>query len=373
MESRVKLMLVCLSPWLNHFKIVSSLIHLCFITLHFTSSLCVSLQNKITLFLHNHNYSFSKAVPAPAVCQIFLLICARSSMWIWPPPTLVSFPPSSQFTDLHVHTELFFSPYYRPCCIIGLCSLTSHPSSSTIMSVSKLSNLLHTGWKFLKSGADQTDRSSVEHPRFRFLFCFVYGPSNFWCGLYQQFTKILIKTLVGKDVVAVQLLSPVRLCDPWTAAHQASLSLTISQSVLKFTSIELVMPSNHLILCRPPLLLPSIFPSIRVFSNELALCINGRSMKIQQIPKADRHLLLESGHKPPHVVRQSSTREKTEWVLMDTEEMERPQDNVRTTGGSRAVPTTMCSDSPVIQKQQEAGRKPRWHSCRLRCPWSIPS
>ena len=143
-ESRVKLMLVCLSPWLNHFKIVSSLIHLCFITLHFTSSLCVSLQNKITLFLHNHNYSFSKAVPAPAVCQIFLLICARSSMWIWPPPTLVSFPPSSQFTDLHVHTELFFSPYYRPCCIIGLCSLTSHPSSSTIMSVSKLSNLLHT-------------------------------------------------------------------------------------------------------------------------------------------------------------------------------------------------------------------------------------
>ena len=213
-ESRVKLMLVCLSPWLNHFKIVSSLIHLCFITLHFTSSLCVSLQNKITLFLHNHNYSFSKAVPAPAVCQIFLLICARSSMWIWPPPTLVSFPPSSQFTDLHVHTELFFSPYYRPCCIIGLCSLTSHPSSSTIMSVSKLSNLLHTGWKFLKSGADQTDRSSVEHPRFRFLFCFVYGPSNFWCGLYQQFTKILIKTLVGKDVVAVQLLSPVRLCDP---------------------------------------------------------------------------------------------------------------------------------------------------------------
>ena len=51
------------------------------------------------------------------------------------------------------------------------------------------------------------------------------------------------------------------LCDPWTAAHQASLSITNSQSLLKLMSIELVMPSNHLILCRPLLLLPSIFPS----------------------------------------------------------------------------------------------------------------
>ena len=57
------------------------------------------------------------------------------------------------------------------------------------------------------------------------------------------------------------------------AAHQASLSFTISHSLLKFTSIELVMPSNHLTLCRPFLLLPSIFPSIRVFSNESALHI----------------------------------------------------------------------------------------------------
>ena len=54
----------------------------------------------------------------------------------------------------------------------------------------------------------------------------------------------------------------------WTAAHQASLSITNSQSLLKLMSIESVMPSNHLILCRPFLLLPSIFPSIRVFSNE---------------------------------------------------------------------------------------------------------
>ena len=59
----------------------------------------------------------------------------------------------------------------------------------------------------------------------------------------------------------------------WTAAHQASLSITNSQSLLKFMSIELVMPSNHLILCFPLLLLPSIVPSIRVFSNESVLHI----------------------------------------------------------------------------------------------------
>ena len=59
---------------------------------------------------------------------------------------------------------------------------------------------------------------------------------------------------------------------PWTAAHQTSLFF-ISQSLLKFMSIESVMPSNYLILCRPLLFLPSIFPSIRVFSNESALCI----------------------------------------------------------------------------------------------------
>ena len=59
----------------------------------------------------------------------------------------------------------------------------------------------------------------------------------------------------------------------WIAASQASLSFTISQNLLKFMSIESVMPSNHLIFCHPLLLLPSIFPSIGVFSNESALCI----------------------------------------------------------------------------------------------------
>ena len=72
----------------------------------------------------------------------------------------------------------------------------------------------------------------------------------------------------------VQLLSRVQLfAIPWTAAYQASLSFIISQSLLKLISIETVMPSIHLILCHPLLHLSSIFPSIGVFSNKLALCI----------------------------------------------------------------------------------------------------
>ena len=72
---------------------------------------------------------------------------------------------------------------------------------------------------------------------------------------------------------SVQLLSRARLfATPWTAARQASLSITNSWSLLKLMFIKLVMPSNHLILCHP-LLLPSIFPSIRVFSNESVLHI----------------------------------------------------------------------------------------------------
>ena len=80
--------------------------------------------------------------------------------------------------------------------------------------------------------------------------------------------------LCPPDASSVQSLSRVRLCaTPWTAARQASLSITSSWSLPKLMSINQVMPSNHLILCHPLLLLPSIFPSIRVFSNESALCI----------------------------------------------------------------------------------------------------
>ena len=86
-------------------------------------------------------------------------------------------------------------------------------------------------------------------------------------------------SLLGREITSVQfssfqLLSHVRLfVTPWTAPHQASLSITKFQSLLKFMSVESVMPSNHLILCRPLLLPPSMFPSIRVFSSESVLCI----------------------------------------------------------------------------------------------------
>ena len=74
--------------------------------------------------------------------------------------------------------------------------------------------------------------------------------------------------------LVVQLLSCAQLfAVPWTEAHQASLPFTLSQSLLKLMSIASVMPSSHLILCHPLLLLPSVFPSIRVFSNESALHI----------------------------------------------------------------------------------------------------
>ena len=80
--------------------------------------------------------------------------------------------------------------------------------------------------------------------------------------------------VVSLQFSSVQLLSRVRLfATPWITARQASLSITNSQSLLKLMSVELMMPSNHLILCHPLLLLPSVFPSIRVFSNESVLHI----------------------------------------------------------------------------------------------------
>ena len=83
-----------------------------------------------------------------------------------------------------------------------------------------------------------------------------------------------MKKNLDKNIYVVQSLSHVQLfVTPWAAARQASLSFTVSWSLLKLMSIELVMPSNHLILCHPLLLLPSIFPSIRVFPSESALHI----------------------------------------------------------------------------------------------------
>ena len=85
---------------------------------------------------------------------------------------------------------------------------------------------------------------------------------------------ITLKFTVGRLDLSVQLLSRVQLFTiPWTAACQAALSITNSWSLLKLMSIQSVMPSNHLTLCHPLLLLPSIFPSIRVFSSESVLHI----------------------------------------------------------------------------------------------------
>ena len=75
-------------------------------------------------------------------------------------------------------------------------------------------------------------------------------------------------TIQFSSVTGVQLFAT-----PWTAAHQASLSITNSQSLLKLMSIELEVPSNHLVLCIPFFFLPSVFPNIMVFSNEAVLCI----------------------------------------------------------------------------------------------------
>ena len=87
--------------------------------------------------------------------------------------------------------------------------------------------------------------------------------------------SILLKCTTDMcNLYSVQLLSHVQLfVSPWTAAHQASLSITNSWSLLKLMSIESMMPSTHVILCHPLLLPPSIFPSIRVFSSESVLCI----------------------------------------------------------------------------------------------------
>ena len=93
------------------------------------------------------------------------------------------------------------------------------------------------------------------------------------CSFYTNFEESFLSWM-DIQFSSVQSLSRVQLfATPWTAARQASLSITNSRSLLKLMSIEPKMPSNHPILCRPLLLLPSIFPSIRVFSNESVLRI----------------------------------------------------------------------------------------------------
>ena len=86
--------------------------------------------------------------------------------------------------------------------------------------------------------------------------------------IFYMMITIMSQLLLGQSISLIQLFA-----SPWTAARQASLSITNSWGLLKLMSIESMMPSNHLIVCRPLLLLPSIFPSTQVFSNESALRI----------------------------------------------------------------------------------------------------
>ena len=97
----------------------------------------------------------------------------------------------------------------------------------------------------------------------------VYVSMNIY--IYMQNSQIIVEMFIQAS--SVQLLSRVRLfATPWAAARQVSLSITNSRNLLKLMSIESVIPSNHLIFYRPLLLLPSIPPSIRVFSNESTIC-----------------------------------------------------------------------------------------------------
>ena len=120
---------------------------------------------------------------------------------------------------------------------------------------------------------------------FLYFFFWIKSEDN-WIKLeYNQIRNVKGETMVWwasiglnpekpvSQFSSVQSLSHVQFCDPWTAAYQASLSITNSQSLLKLMSIESVMPSNHLILCHPFLHLPSVFLSIRVFANESVLHI----------------------------------------------------------------------------------------------------
>ena len=107
------------------------------------------------------------------------------------------------------------------------------------------------GCLILYLGGSDSSQSMMGSPDFIIIWYFMTG-WWWWCSVAQ---------------------SCLTLCHPWTVAHQASLSFTISQSLLELMCIESVMPSKHLVLCCPLLLLPSIFPSIMVFSNELALHI----------------------------------------------------------------------------------------------------
>ena len=152
-------------------------------------------------------------------------------LWVW---TNVN----DTYTSLCHHTEDFHCPRIPPCSVCSSYPLLSLTTTSLVI-------------------------VSIVFP----------FPGRQILGIIQYYSLLgLFFSLSNMHLSSVQLLRGVRLfATPWTAARQASLSITNSWSLPKLMSIESVMPSNHLILCRPLLLPPSIFPSIRVFSHESVL------------------------------------------------------------------------------------------------------
>ena len=185
---------------------------------------------------------------------LFLFITLRFSFSFSPKSLfLFSFLPSFLFSIL----LLYFSPPF-------LSTFASFLLSSSYLSFLLLLFLLLLG-TILNYNEDTWDKFSGPHIK-------LSGPTN-WAGPY--FLKIVLNWEISfLSFSSVQSLSRVQLfVTPWIAARQAPLSITNSWSLPKLMSIESVMPSNYLILCRPLLLLPPIPPSIRVFSNESALPI----------------------------------------------------------------------------------------------------
>ena len=136
-----------------------------------------------------------------------------------------------------------------------------HPTISSFVTPFSCPQLFQASWSFPMSWLFESGGQSI-------------GASASASVLPMSIQGNVVSLLYYIQFSSAQSLSRVQLFEtPWTAAHQTSLSITNDRSLLKLTSIESVMPSNHLILCHPFLLPPSIFPSIRVFSNESVLCI----------------------------------------------------------------------------------------------------
>ena len=170
-----------------------------------------------------------------------------------------------------IHTLLF--PWWKfsfRVVYINKLSILSSSSHSSITRSLKLNNNKKTPLRITASSLLPKSFLTL----YQFHFSVVCDDSLFLTALsYLHLLVFLLLNSVAQSC-PIQSLSRVRLlATPWTAARQASQSITSPQSLLKLMSTESVMPSNNLILCHPLLLLPSIFPSNRVFSNESVLCI----------------------------------------------------------------------------------------------------